>query len=74
MRINNPDIKAMQFLFMKKFTFLLLFFICHTCLAQDPFQLFAEAREKARQQNYPAYLADMQKANELLPNYPDFMY
>ncbi len=60
---------------MKLLGFLLfLFLICYQSVAQDPFGLFAEAREKARQQNYSAYLADMKKANELLPNYPDFMY
>ena len=60
---------------MKLFAFFLIwFFSSLRSVAQDPFELFAAAREKARQQNYPAYLADMQKANELLPNYPDFMY
>ncbi|QNF32879.1 SMP-30/gluconolactonase/LRE family protein [Adhaeribacter swui] len=60
---------------MKILGFLLaLIFISYRSVAQDPFALFTEAREKARQQNYPAYLADLKKVNELLPNYPDFMY
>ncbi|RDC65955.1 hypothetical protein [Adhaeribacter pallidiroseus] len=60
---------------MKLLGFLLLLIgVCYPSVAQDPFALFAQAREKARQQNYLAYLADMKKANELLPNYPDFMY